>query len=43
VEAAGRAYLQAANKAVVHREHGDLDSTGVTCGTLTASAAGGAD
>jgi 2-isopropylmalate synthase len=43
VEAAGRAYLQAANKAVVHREHGDLNLADVSCGTLTASAAAGAD
>jgi len=43
VEAAGRAYLQAANKAVVHRDYRDLELADVSCGTLTASAAAGAD
>ncbi|HEV2423501.1 MAG TPA: 2-isopropylmalate synthase [Terriglobia bacterium] len=43
VEAAGRAYLQAANKAVVHRDHGELAKAASTSAPLTATAAAGAD
>jgi len=43
VDAAGRAYLQAANKAVVHRDQGELAVAASPSEQLRASAAAGAD